>query len=56
MKYLISNGELVINDYQFMHIDISHLLNQIQELSELFLKFKTEVIAQKATGVREGEQ
>ncbi|MHA2176178.1 MAG: amidohydrolase family protein [Candidatus Hodarchaeales archaeon] len=56
VKYLISNGELVINDYQFTHIDISHLLNQIQELSELFLKFKGEVIAQKATGVREGEQ
>ncbi len=56
VKYVISNGELVINDYKFTHINIDTLLTQIQELSELFYEFKERIVAQKATGVREGEE
>ena len=55
IRYVISNGELVIDDYKFSHVDVKELLKQIQELSELFYEYKQEVTAQKATGVREKE-
>jgi 5-methylthioadenosine/S-adenosylhomocysteine deaminase len=55
LRYVISNGEMVINDYQFVTIDIIKLLSQIQELSELFYAYKQKKTARKATGIRESE-
>ncbi len=55
MKYVISNGEIVINDYQFVTIDINNVLKQIQELSELFYAYKQKKTATKATGIRDSE-
>jgi 5-methylthioadenosine/S-adenosylhomocysteine deaminase len=55
LRYVISNGEMVINDYQFVTIDIIKLLSQIQELSELFYAYKQRKTARKATGIRESE-
>ena len=52
VKYVISNGELVIDDYHFMFVDLNKLLSQIQELSELFYAYKQEKTAKKATGIR----
>jgi 5-methylthioadenosine/S-adenosylhomocysteine deaminase len=53
ITYVISNGELLIENYKFLHVDVKKLLSQIQELSELFYEYKQRVSAQKATGVRE---
>ena len=53
ITYVISNGELLIDNYKFVHVDIEKLLAQIQDLSEMFYKYKQKVAAQKATGVRE---
>jgi len=53
ITYVISNGELLIDNYKFVHLDIEKLLAQIQELSEMFYKYKQKFSAQKATGVRE---
>ena len=53
VKYVISNGELVIDNYRFTHVDVKTLLEQIQSLAEIFYEYKQKVNAQKATGIRE---
>jgi 5-methylthioadenosine/S-adenosylhomocysteine deaminase len=55
IKYVVSNGELVIDNYKFTHVDLKTLLGQIQTLAEMFYEYKQEATAQKATGVREKE-
>ena len=55
IKYVISNGELVIDNYKFTHVDVETLLKKVQTLSEMFYEYKQKVTAQKATGVREKE-
>ncbi|MHA1976782.1 MAG: amidohydrolase family protein [Candidatus Hodarchaeales archaeon] len=55
IKYVISNGEKVIYNYKFVSIDLNKLLDQIQELSELFYAYKLQKAARKATGIRESE-
>ena len=52
IQYVISNGQLVIEDYQFTKLDSEKILQQVQELSEMFYKYKEEVIPEKATGIR----
>jgi 5-methylthioadenosine/S-adenosylhomocysteine deaminase len=55
INYVISNGELLINNYKFTHVDVPKLLTQIQELSEMFYEYKLKVSARKATGVRDNK-
>ncbi|MFX1504861.1 MAG: amidohydrolase family protein [Promethearchaeota archaeon] len=52
IRYVISNGKLLINDYQFTSLNKNEILLQIQELSEKFYKYKQEKNPQKATGIR----
>ncbi len=52
VQYVISNGEILIYNYKFIHIDISDVLQKIQMLSELFYEYKSNTLAQKATGIR----
>ena len=53
VQYVISNGNLLINDYQFVNLDIKNTLQQIQELSEIFYEHKRRTKAEKVTGIRE---
>ncbi|MFX0171806.1 MAG: amidohydrolase family protein [Candidatus Hodarchaeota archaeon] len=53
IQYVISNGEILIDDYKFTIINIQETLQQVQELSEMFLEFKQQSTPQKTTGVRE---
>ena len=53
ITYVISNGELLVDNYKFVHVNLVKLLAQIQELSEMFYQYKQQFTAQKATGIRE---
>ena len=53
ISHVISNGEIVIENYKFVNIDLTKLLSQIQELSELFFAYKQIKTARKATGIRD---
>jgi 5-methylthioadenosine/S-adenosylhomocysteine deaminase len=53
VQYVISNGNLLINDYQFVNLDVQNILQQIQELSEMFYEYKMRTKAEKVTGIRE---
>ncbi|MFX0124417.1 MAG: amidohydrolase family protein [Candidatus Hodarchaeota archaeon] len=52
IQYVISNGLVLINDYQFTSLNIHEILQQIQELSEMFCEYRQAKTPQKATGVR----
>jgi 5-methylthioadenosine/S-adenosylhomocysteine deaminase len=56
IQYVISNGQIVINDYRFVVVDIEKLLRQIQELSRLFYEYKKEKTAKRTTGIRDTEK
>ncbi len=56
VQYLLSNGELLIDDYKFTKIDIKAILTQIQKLSELFYQYKQKTQTRRATGVRESQK
>jgi 5-methylthioadenosine/S-adenosylhomocysteine deaminase len=53
IRYVISNGKLIIDDYKFIDLDINLILSQVQELSEKFIAYKERFEPKKATGVRE---
>ncbi len=53
IRYVISNGSLLINDYQFVNLNVQDILRQIQELSEMFYEYKSRTKPEKATGIRE---
>ncbi|MHA1971922.1 MAG: amidohydrolase family protein [Candidatus Hodarchaeales archaeon] len=53
IKYVISNGEVVVNNYKFTKVNTGEVLSKIQKLSEIFYKYKKQTTAQKATGVRD---
>ena len=55
IQYVISNGKLLVNDYQFTMVDVRELLQQIQELSELFIEYKESISPKQATGVRDND-
>ncbi|MHA2202718.1 MAG: amidohydrolase family protein, partial [Candidatus Hodarchaeales archaeon] len=52
IQYVISNGQLLINDYQFTKLESEKILQQVQKLSEMFHKYKQKIIPEKATGIR----
>lgn len=52
IQYVISNGQLLINDYQFTKLKSEKILQQVQELSEMFHEYKQTIIPEKATGIR----
>ncbi len=52
IKYVISNGEILVDNYQFTKVNLHDILRQIQELSEMFYEFKSRKDPKKATGVR----
>lgn len=53
IQYVISNGELLIDDYKFSFLQIHDILTQIQKLSEMFYEYKLQTIPDRATGIRE---
>ncbi|MFX0184298.1 MAG: amidohydrolase family protein [Candidatus Hodarchaeota archaeon] len=53
IQYVISNGQILIDEYKFTSLNIQENLQQVQELSEMFLDFKKRRTPQKTTGVRE---
>ncbi len=53
IQYVISNGELLIDNYNFTTLKIQDILHQVQELSELFFEYKSRITPEKATGVRD---
>ena len=53
IQYVISNGQLVIDDYQFTKLKSEEILRQVQELSEMFIEYKNRTEPERVTGVRE---
>ncbi|MFX1286380.1 MAG: amidohydrolase family protein [Promethearchaeota archaeon] len=53
IRYVISNGKLLINNYQFMFLNVQDIIQQVQELSEKFYEFKKRTEPEKVTGIRE---
>jgi len=53
IQYVISNGQILIDDYKFSTLNVQEILQQVQELSEMFLEFKQRRTPQKTTGIRE---
>lgn len=53
IQFMISNGKLLVDDYQFTMVNVPERLQQIQELSELFINHKEGASSQKATDVRD---
>ncbi|MFX0211592.1 MAG: amidohydrolase family protein [Candidatus Hodarchaeota archaeon] len=51
IRYVISNGQLIVNDYQFTILEVEKILNQVQELSEMFYEYKQQITFKKVTGV-----
>lgn len=51
IQYVISNGQLLINDYQFTKLNSEEILQQVQELAEMFYKYKQQIIPEKTTGI-----
>jgi 5-methylthioadenosine/S-adenosylhomocysteine deaminase len=55
IQYVICNGKLLIDNYQFTSLNIHEILQQIQELSEKFCEYKQTITPQKATGIRNSD-
>jgi 5-methylthioadenosine/S-adenosylhomocysteine deaminase len=53
IRYVISNGQILVNDYKFTILDVEKILKQVQELSEMFYEHKRRTKAEKVTGIRE---
>lgn len=53
VQYVISNGNLLIDNYVFTSLQIQKTLLQVQELSEMFYNHKLQITPQMATGVRD---
>lgn len=53
IQYVISNGELLIDNYNFTKLKIQDILRQVQELSELFFEYKSRLTPEEVTGVRD---
>ncbi|MFX0087300.1 MAG: amidohydrolase family protein [Candidatus Hodarchaeota archaeon] len=52
IQYVISNGKILINDYNFTMFNISTILEEVYELSNKFYEYKNKKTAPKATGIR----
>ncbi len=53
VQYVISNGNLLIDNYAFTSLQIQKTLLQVQELSETFYNHKSQITPQMATGIRD---
>lgn len=53
IRYVISNGKILINDYLFMFLNVQEIIQQVQELSEKFYEFKRHTRPENATGISE---
>ncbi|MHA2245163.1 MAG: amidohydrolase family protein [Candidatus Hodarchaeales archaeon] len=51
IRYVISNGQILLNDYEFTILEVKKILNQVQELSEMFYKYKQQITLTAVTGV-----
>lgn len=53
IRYVISNGKILINDYLFMFLNVQEIIQQVQELSEKFYEFKRRTRPENTTGISE---
>ena len=53
IQCVVSNGEIVINSYEFVKLPVQDVLQQVQELSEMFCEYKKHRIPEKTTGIRD---
>ncbi|MHA2225085.1 MAG: amidohydrolase family protein [Candidatus Hodarchaeales archaeon] len=53
IQFVISNGQILINNYQFSILGLRTILQQVQELSEKFYEYKQQRTPAKVTGIRE---
>jgi 5-methylthioadenosine/S-adenosylhomocysteine deaminase len=51
VRYVISNGQILVNDYKFTILDVEKILKQVQELSEMFYEYKRQITFKAVTGV-----
>ena len=47
---VVANGEILVNNYEFIKVDKEKILQDIQTLSELFENYKNKIVALKVTG------
>lgn len=53
IQYVISNGNVLVQNYEFTKLPVKDILQQVQELSEMFYEYKQRTIPEKATGIRD---
>ncbi len=53
IQYVISNGELLIDNYTFTSLKVQDVLQEVQDLSEMFFEYKSLLTPKKTTGVRD---
>lgn len=53
IQYVISNGNVLVQNYEFTKLPVQDILQQVQELSEMFYEYKQRTITEKATGIRD---
>ena len=51
IRYVISNGQILVNDYEFTILEVEKIFNQVQELSEMFYRYKQQMTFKAVTGV-----
>ena len=51
--YVISNGNILIDNYKFLSLNTNEILADVDELSTMFYEYKMYTAAQKATGIRD---
>ena len=50
IRTVVANGEILIENYEFLKVDKNKVLQNIQKLADLFEEFKTKNVPQKVTG------
>lgn len=49
-RYVVANGEILVNDYQVVKLNRQEILDQVLELSELMIRYRQEAPEIKGTG------
>jgi 5-methylthioadenosine/S-adenosylhomocysteine deaminase len=52
IQYVISNGKILVKDYDFTMLNVNDILKEVYDLSQKFYQYKMDTTAQKATGIR----
>ncbi|MHA1968199.1 MAG: amidohydrolase family protein [Candidatus Hodarchaeales archaeon] len=55
IQYVISNGNILIDNYTFITLNVNEILQNVDKLSTMFYEHKFHTAAQKATGIRDSK-